>query len=990
MTQHPKTVRAALLVLVAASLGLAPSSRAATVTIEAIRDTTVYSESGTVGNGAGQYAFAGETNALHRRRTLLFFDVASVLPADATVDAATLSLHLSRTTNGGQTVAVHRVLAAWGEGGSNANAEEGQGAAATAGDATWTNRLHPTDAWTTAGGDFTAAPSASTTVGLTPGTYTWSASALADDVQGWRDGAFPEHGWIVVGNETTSGTTKRFDSREYPDEARRPKLTIDYTVPVVTPTATSTPEATVTVTVTPAPEATASETTTPSATLTPTASTTATPIATTTPTPTATPTTIALAPFVDPLPIPAVAQPTSGTPGGAAAYRIAIREIQQQLHRDLPPTTVWGFGDGPTGAAYPGPTIEASREQPVTVTWVNDLRENGVPRTLHYLPVDHCVHGAHHPTPRVVQHLHGGHVPAAADGYPEATILPGAETTYAYPNAQLPATLWYHDHALGITRLNVYMGLAGFYLLRDADEAALGLPAGEFEIPLAIQDRTLAPDGRLVYPAAWQEHFHGDTIVVNGKVWPYLAVRRGKYRFRVLNGSTSRTYALALSNGASFQVIGSDGGLLPAPVTRTSVTVSPGERMDLVIDFEPYAAGTEILLLNDAPAPYPGAAGVGVVPNVMKFVVGSTVGHTGPVPATLRPLVAIPEGEATRTRHFLLRKGADACTGSTWLINDLRWDDITERPELGTTEIWSFANPTGMTHPMHMHLVMFQVLDRQAFQLQGDTVVPSGPRAAPPPEEAGWKDTVQVGPGELVRVIARFEDYKGRFAYHCHILEHEDHEMMRQFETVACGDGEVDPGEECDDGNRLDGDGCTAGCALGPCTAAPAIDCAPAGARRGSLSLRAKPGVPAKNRLAWRWSKGPEVPRSDFGDPTTTESYHLCVYDGATLVLATRAQAGGVCKRRPCWKSLRSGYVYGDPERTPTGVAALTLRSGAAGKGVLQLRAAGASLALPALETLDGPVLVQLKRGSGGGCWSTTFTSPFSKRDTKTFRDVSD
>lgn len=1018
---HVGRVVVALAALVLVGAGpWAPSARAATVTLEPLRDTTIYSESGTVGNGAGDYVFAGATNNLYKRRALLVFDVAAVLPAGATIDAVTLSLHLSRTTAGPVTVAVHRVLAEWGEGTSNANLQEGQGAAATAGDATWTNRLHPTDAWTTAGGDYVGTASATTSVGLTQTTYTWSSAGLASDVQGWLDGTLPAYGWIVVGGEAMGGTSKRFDSRENPDDTRRPKLTIDYTAPTATatptatetptPTATATPtptetvvptttatetpppDATATPSVTPTVTETATPTASPSATATPTATvtTTGTPTPTNTPTPTATASPLVLAPFVDPLPLPAVAAPISGTAGGAASYRLAIREVQQQLHRDLPPTTVWGFGDGAAGATYPGPTIEATRDQPISVTWVNDLRENGVLRTMHYLPVDTCLHGAHHASPRAVVHLHGGHVPAASDGYPEATILPGEETTYAYPNAQLPGTLWYHDHALGITRLNVYMGLAGFYLLRDATEAALDLPAGAFEIPLAIQDRTLAPDGSLVYPDMWHEHFFGDVILVNGKVWPYLTVQRGKYRFRVLDGSTSRTYRLTLSNGAPFVVIGSDGGLLPAPVTVDALTLQPGERADVVIDFAAYAPGTEIVLTNDAPAPYPGVAGQGVVPNVMKFVVGSEAGHTAPIPATLRPFTPIDESEATVSRQFLLRKSADPCTGSVWLINDMHWDEITERPQLGTTEVWSFVNPTGMAHPMHMHLVMFQVLDRQPFELQAGNVMTTGPRVPPVPVEAGWKDTVRVEPGEIVRVIARFTDYKGRFPYHCHILEHEDHDMMRQFETVACGDGEIDPGEECDDGNRVDGDGCTAGCLLGPCTAAPAVGCAAAGSKKGSLTLRVKPGVPAKNALAWKWSKGAAIAKTDFGDPTTTESYHLCVYDAGALVLATRAEAAGTCGKKPCWKSTKSGYTFNDKELTPAGVATLGLKSGAVGKGVLQLRAKGANLALPALDGLAGPVLVQLKRGSGGACWSTTFTAPFKKHDAKAFRDASD
>jgi spore coat protein A len=328
------------------------------------------------------------------------------------------------------------------------------------------------------------------------------------------------------------------------------------------------------------------------------------------------------------------------------------------------------------------------------------------------------------------------------------------------------------------------MGLAGFYLLRDDVERALLLPEGAYEIALALQDRTFAPDGSLVYPASWEEDFFGDVILVNGKVWPYLDVARGKYRFRVLNGSNSRTYELSLSNGATFHQIGTDGGLLPAPVPLAQVRLSPGERADLVLDFEPYAPGTEIVLVNSAPAPYPGTPGVGVVPDVMQFVVTSAAGHTAALPAALRSLEVLDEADAHVERTLELRKQYDPCTGSIWLIDGLRWDDVTEFPVLGDTEVWSFVNRSGETHPMHLHLVMSQILDRQDFTVVGGKVVPVGSPQPPAPNELGWKDTFQCPPLQITRVITRFEDYVGRYAYHCHILEHEDQEMMRQFQVT--------------------------------------------------------------------------------------------------------------------------------------------------------------------------------------------------------------
>jgi spore coat protein A len=512
-------------------------------------------------------------------------------------------------------------------------------------------------------------------------------------------------------------------------------------------------------------------------------------------------------PFVDALPLPAVATPVSGSSGGVATYDIAMREVQQQLHSELAnPTTVWGYGDGPTGASYPGPTIEATSDQTVTVNWINDLRDTSVTpnpplRTTHYLPVDTCPHGPVDQSPSTVVHLHGAHVDENSDGYPENTFLPGNQVTYTYPNEQLASTLWYHDHALGITRLNVYMGLAGLYLLRDAVENALDLPSGEYEIPIAIQDRSFNQDGSWKYPAVWQDTFFGETMLVNGKVWPFHDVERGKYRLRLLNGCNSRVLTLQFCPGsntspcpspATFQVLGQEGGLLPAPVPLTEVTMGPGERTDVVVDFQPYAAGTDVYLVNSAPAPFPGAPGEGVVSDVMKFVVQADAGDQDPVPATLRPLEQLDEADSVQQREFELLKGpGNTCSPFIWEIVSTDglngpvlgklWDDITENPRLLDTEVWRFINRSGMTHPMHMHLVMFQVLDRQTFDDSGGTIVPTGPLVPPAAYEAGWKDTVQVAPGEMVRVIARFEGYEGLYAYHCHILEHEDHEMMRQF-----------------------------------------------------------------------------------------------------------------------------------------------------------------------------------------------------------------
>ncbi|MCB1246748.1 MAG: multicopper oxidase family protein, partial [Acidimicrobiia bacterium] len=422
--------------------------------------------------------------------------------------------------------------------------------------------------------------------------------------------------------------------------------------------------------------------------------------------------------------------------------------------------------------------------------------ENGIRRTDHLVDVDLCPHGAEN-LPKTVTHLHGGHVPAAVDGYPEHTFLPGQSETYVYPNNQQASTLWYHDHSLGITRLNVYAGMAAFYLVRDANELALDLPTGEFEIPMAFQDRSFNPDGSLLYPSAWQQHFFGDFQLVNGKVWPYVEVKRAKYRFRWLAGANARTYSISFDNGMSFELIGVEGGFIESPITLTEITLGPAERADVIVDFSQFAPGTEIILQNSAPAPYPAGSG-DPVPNLMKFIVTADTGPTPPTPTSLTTIEQLDINDAVAFREFeLTRDNNDPCTGSVWLINGLGWNDITEIVDLGTTEVWDFINPSGIMHPMHMHLVFFQVVERQPFDVIDGEIVPVGDPLPPGPEEQGWKDTVKVGPNEIVRVIARFEDYTGLYAYHCHILEHEDHEMMRQFKVVCRADltGSSDPND---------------------------------------------------------------------------------------------------------------------------------------------------------------------------------------------------
>lgn len=806
-----------------------------TLTLAPSMDCTLYAEDGGLANCAGQGLFVGENASGNVRRSVVAFDVASAMPAGSTVTAVKLRLSMTRTRAGTHALTLHRVSALWTEGTSVAAGQEGRGAAAETSDATWTFRIFNSASWSSAGGDFVTTASGSASVGPDLQTYEWSAAGLVSDVQGWLDTPANNLGWMLVGDESAIQTSQRFGSREAP-AADRPALEVVFTPPAATGACCATggscsvvldPGATcsgtyqgVATTCSPntcpqpagaccLPDAAAS-----CQSLTQAACSTAngrfqgtgsgcSP----------NPCSVRLTPFVDPLPIPPVAEPVTGVAGGEASYRISVVEMKQKLHSELPATTVWAYDDG-QHAGFPGPTIEARKDQNVEVEWVNDLRdENGQLRAKHILPVDSCPHGAHTDNARIVTHLHGGHIQAEYDGYPEHTLLPGESTVYQYPNWQDAATLWYHDHALGITRLNVMMGLAGLYVVRDDEEESLNLPSGEFEVPLVIQDRSFNPDGSFQYPAMWMEHFFGDKILVNGKVWPYLDVKRGRYRFRILNGANSRFFKLTLSGGATFELIGTDGGLLRHPVELNELTLGPAERADVILDFTGFNSGEEVLMTNSAATPYP-QGGVDVpVSDVMKFVVGSEQGALNDAPSDLRTIPALAETSALFTRDFQLEKGDDDCTGRAWLINGLHWDDITERPLLGSTEVWRFVNRSGITHPMHMHLVFFQVLDRQPIELVDGNPVPTGTRQPPPPEESGWKDTVQVGPFEVVRVIAKFEDFVGKFPYHCHILEHEDQDMMRQFETrTDCGDGVRGlPLEECDDGNDDTSDSCPSG-----------------------------------------------------------------------------------------------------------------------------------------------------------------------------------
>jgi len=490
-----------------------------------------------------------------------------------------------------------------------------------------------------------------------------------------------------------------------------------------------------------------------------------------------------LTPFVDPLVIPRIAKPqgTRAHPDHPEKqiphYRIALRETQQKIHRDLPATRMWGF-DG----SFPGPTIETQSGDAMIVEWANELPQH------HFLPVDHSLHGAEtsQPEVRAVVHLHGGRTPADSDGYPEEWVVPGKSQTCFYPSQQDAALLFYHDHTMGINRLNIYAGLQGFFIVRDPHEASLNLPSGKYEVPLMLCDRLLRSDGQLDYPVSpnpgkpWVPEVFGNAILVNGKLLPYLEVEPRSYRLRIMNGSNGRFYRLSLASKAEFHVIGNDQGLLASPVAAKRVPLAPAERTDIVVDFTAMA-GTHVRLVSDSF-------------DLLEFRVASksSAGSTQPpaLPTTLRPPTQLDPSTAVKTRRLTLDEVmSDVQESMGMLLNKTPWHmPITEKPVLGTTEIWELVNLTDDSHPIHLHLVRFQILDRRqidVFDFQGTGNFRfTGPIQPPEPHESGWKDTVRADPGMVTRIIVPFEGFAGRYVWHCHILEHEDNEMMRPYEVV--------------------------------------------------------------------------------------------------------------------------------------------------------------------------------------------------------------
>jgi spore coat protein A len=685
--------------------------------------------------------------------------------------------------------------------------------------------------------------------------------------------------------------------------------------------------------------------------------------------------------YADPLPTFTGARVDAG---GYPDLTIDNVEFQQEVlpysfYQGLSPpynggTYLWGYsidnGAAVSGPSCPAVTIEAQRFTPTNITYVNSLKN---PVLQKYLTVDQTLHWANPldlavgsqgrmgryegPIP-VVTHLHGAEVASAWDGGPQAWFTPGESVApcslgctveptgikgpgwslgvtfpFTIPNSQEAAALWLHDHALGTTRQNVYAGLLGFYFVRDEYDTGvpgtgLNLPAGPYEIELAIQDKMFDENGQILFPDGtgknaptaktpngtgdgagfsgpppdrtthpfWIAEFYGDVIVVNGKSWPYLDVEPRRYRFRILNGANSRFFNLRIP-GLRWWIIGTDGGLLDRPSPADSLLLAPSERVDVIVDFAT-AAGTSIIMTNDAVTPYPaGGMGPGLdkgpgpagstwfrntVGQIMKVNVGTAGSGGGDASfdpsmqgATLRggpgqqaPIVRLADGLGGTNPQVTVDKvrmltlvEVDGGSGQLEvLLNNTAWDGlkadgsvpagylqsggtyVSESAQVGSTERWEIINLTNDTHPVHLHLVDFQLINRQAFQAQGykalynssfhsgifeasngpplDYVTANAASAvggnpdvtpfleggviAPSPWEAGWKDTAIAPTGQVTRIIARFapQDISvggvtpgvngysfdvssgPGYVWHCHILDHEDNEMMRPLFVV--------------------------------------------------------------------------------------------------------------------------------------------------------------------------------------------------------------
>ncbi|KAL1189930.1 Multicopper oxidase LPR2 [Cardamine amara subsp. amara] len=501
-----------------------------------------------------------------------------------------------------------------------------------------------------------------------------------------------------------------------------------------------------------------------------------------------------------------------------------------KFHRDLPATPVFAYGLSWHTATVPGPTIEAAYGLDTSVTWQNHLPSS------HILPWDPTISPAipkHGGIPTVV-HLHGGIHEPSSDGNADSWFTAGfnetgkkwTKTMTHYVNKQHPGNMWYHDHAAGLTRVNLLAGLLGAYILRHSSiESPLRLPTGrEFDRPLIVFDRGFRRDGSIYMNATgnnpqihpqWQPEYFGDAIIVNGKAWPRLTVQRRKYRFRIINAANARFFRFFFSNGLRFVVIGSDSAYLPKPVRTKSIILAPSEIVDVVVDFSKSKTKTTILA-NNAAYPYPSGDPVTEENSkVMKFIIkDESVSDTSTIPKKLIQYPLADVSTSVRTRYIAMFEYVSKDDEPTHLyINGLPYNAaVREFPKIGTSEVWEVINLTEDNHPLHIHLGLFKVLEQRALveteeftecmTKELDAVkcqinkYARGNKTAVTAHEQGWKNVFKMMPGHVTKILVRFsyihsnESYsfdatqEPGYVYHCHILDHEDNMMMRPFEMV--------------------------------------------------------------------------------------------------------------------------------------------------------------------------------------------------------------
>lgn len=397
----------------------------------------------------------------------------------------------------------------------------------------------------------------------------------------------------------------------------------------------------------------------------------------------------------------------------------------------------------------PGPTIRLRRGQQFAARVQNNL---GEPLVLHW---------------------HGVLAPERMDGHPRDQVAAGQSYQVRFPVRQRAATCWYHAHTDGLTAEQAYQGVAGLFIIDDPGEESLGLPKGDHDVPLVLTDKRANSQRQIVYAPSMMDTmsgFLGDVMLTNGTPDAWFSVDRGLYRFRLLNGSNARIYRVALGDGHPFFLLAGDGGLLPAPVRVTSVTLAPGQRFEILIDFSSYAVGASVLLQS---LPFAGGGGMmgpsqGTEMDLLRLYVDRATTGNAAIPGVLPPVLSYAPGQAKRTRVFTL-----AMSGMVHTINGQLFDNqrVDFSVPFGDLEIWEYRNTSTESHPMHAHGALCQVLSRSG-----------GGQLAP--EDAGWKDTVLVNAGETLRILTRFDAHPGVFVHHCHNLEHEDSGMMQNFEVL--------------------------------------------------------------------------------------------------------------------------------------------------------------------------------------------------------------